>query len=36
VIYLLDPNDPTKNYAVPAGFKLTAENRSWRVYELCG
>ena len=34
-IYLLDRNDPAKNYAVPAGFKLSAENRSWRVYERC-
>ena len=35
-IYLLDPNDPTKNYAVPGGFSLRAHNRSWRVYERCG
>ncbi|MGD0197060.1 MAG: hypothetical protein ABSC56_04005 [Solirubrobacteraceae bacterium] len=35
-IYLLDLNDPAKNYAVPPGFRLSAENRSWRVYTRCG
>jgi hypothetical protein len=35
-IYLLDPNDPGKNYAVPAHFRLTASNRSWLVYQRCG
>jgi hypothetical protein len=35
-IYLLDPNDPAKNYAVPAGFTLRAQNRSWRVFRRCG
>ena len=34
--YLLDPNDSPRTYAVPAGFTLTAANRSWRVYERCG
>jgi hypothetical protein len=34
-IYLLDRNDPTQNYAVPPGFRLTAEDRSWRVYRRC-
>lgn len=33
--YLLDPNDPSKAYRVPTGFKLTATNRSWKVYEHC-
>jgi hypothetical protein len=33
--YLLDPNDPSKAYSVPRGFRLTAANRSWRVYERC-
>jgi hypothetical protein len=35
-IYLLDPNDPSRNYAVPPGFALSARNRSWRVYRRCG
>ena len=35
-VYLLDPNDPGKNYAVPPHFKLTASNRSWLVYKRCG
>jgi hypothetical protein len=35
-IYLLDPNDPAKNYAVPPGFRLSASNRSWLVYQRCG
>jgi hypothetical protein len=35
-IYLLDLNDPAKNYAVPPGFTRTAANRSWLVYEHCG
>ena len=34
-IYLLDPNDPDKNYTVPPGFTLSAQNRSWRVYKRC-
>jgi hypothetical protein len=34
--YLLDPNDPATTYALPHGFRLTASNRSWRVYERCG
>jgi hypothetical protein len=34
--YLLDPNDPQNYSAVPAGFRLTASNRSWRVYQRCG
>jgi hypothetical protein len=33
--YLLDPNDPSRTYAPPAGFGLTASNRSWRVYQRC-
>jgi hypothetical protein len=36
LIYLLDPNDPPTNYPVPAHFRLTASNRSWRVYRRCG
>jgi hypothetical protein len=34
--YVLDLNDPTVVYPVPAGFRLTAANRSWHVYERCG
>ena len=34
--YLLDKNDPSKAYSVPRGFRLTASNRSWKVYERCG
>jgi hypothetical protein len=34
-IYRLDPNDPRQHYAVPPGFRLTAEDRSWRVYRRC-
>jgi hypothetical protein len=34
--YLLDPADPAISYPVPAGFHLTASNRSWRVYQRCG
>jgi hypothetical protein len=34
--YLLDPNDPSRQTAVPSGFALTAQNRSWRVYRRCG
>jgi MFS family permease len=33
--YLLDPNDPSRTAAVPAGFRLTASNRSWEVYKRC-
>jgi hypothetical protein len=35
-VYLLDLNDPAKNYAVPPGFRLTASDRSWLVYKRCG
>jgi hypothetical protein len=35
-IYLLDRNDPGKNYAVPPHFRLSASNRSWLVYQRCG
>jgi hypothetical protein len=34
--YVLDLNDPSVTYPVPAGFRLTAANRSWRVYRRCG
>lgn len=34
--YLLDPNDPSKAYSVPPGFRLAAANRSWKVYRRCG
>ncbi len=34
--YVLDPNDPGRAYGVPAGFALTASNRSWHVYRHCG
>jgi hypothetical protein len=34
--YILDPNDPTEfHQPVPAGFKLVAENESWKVYRRC-
>jgi hypothetical protein len=34
--YILDPHDPHPLTAsVPPGFRLTASNRSWRVYERC-
>ena len=35
-IYLLDLNDPSKNYTVPAGFALTAADGAWKVYQHCG
>ena len=34
--YQLDPADPQRIGGVPAGFRLTAANRSWRVYSSCG
>jgi len=35
--YILDPHDPHPlTAAVPAGFRLAAANRSWRVFERCG
>ena len=34
--YLLDLHDPQRAGAVPPGFRLTAGNRSWRVYSRCG
>jgi len=33
--YLLDPRDPPITFPVPRGFRLVAENRSWRVYKRC-
>jgi hypothetical protein len=33
--YLLDQNDPSTAYNLPSGFKLSATNRSWRVYRRC-
>ena len=34
--FVLDPNDPRRLItAVPAGFELTARNRSWRLYARC-
>ncbi len=34
--YLLDPGGPERHGGVPAGFSLTARNRSWHEYSLCG
>jgi hypothetical protein len=34
--FILDPRDPTDfSLEVPPGFKLVAENESWRVYRRC-
>jgi len=34
--FILDPGDPTKvDIPVPDGFRLVAENESWRVYRRC-
>jgi hypothetical protein len=34
--FILDPNDPTDfSLEVPPGFRLVAENESWRVYRRC-
>ncbi len=35
VQYRLDRNDPERHGGVPAGFRLTAANRSWREYSTC-
>jgi hypothetical protein len=34
--YILDQNDPHRAVAVPSGFRQTARNRSWLIYEHCG
>jgi hypothetical protein len=34
--YILDPNDPHRPVAVPAGFTQTRANRSWRIFQRCG
>jgi hypothetical protein len=34
--FILDPNDPTDfSLEVPPGFRLVAENDSWKVYRRC-
>lgn len=34
--FILDPNDPTRfSLAVPRGFHLVAEDKSWKVYRRC-
>ena len=34
--FILDPNDPTKFHEPPpTGFRLVAENESWKVYRRC-
>jgi hypothetical protein len=33
--YILDRNDPHRPVAVPAGFRQTHANHSWRIYQRC-
>jgi hypothetical protein len=34
--FILDPNDPTRfSLAIPHGFRLVAQNQSWKVYRRC-
>ncbi len=36
--FILDPNDPTRfsRSVVPPGYRLVAQNESWKVYRRCG